>query len=213
VNLAVAFGGLLAIGCTGETTGSGKPRADGGPLTETGAMPDGGSLTEGGITEAGTPGVGKVVISQVYGGGGGTDAMLTHDFVELFNQGTVPISLSGWSLQYASATGTGNFGATDTQLAPLPDVSLATGQYFLLQLAQGTAGTTALPTPDFVDPTPINMSATAGKIALVYGGDANRRRRLDGLRWGELLRRACARAGAVEHDGTLARRKRVPRYG
>ena len=44
---------------------------------------------------------------------------------------------------------------------------LRSGQYYLVQLAQGTAGTAPLPAPDFVDPTPINMSATGGKIALV----------------------------------------------
>ncbi len=36
-------------------------------------------------------------------------ASRTHDFIELFNRGTPPVSLSGWSLQYASAIGTGNF--------------------------------------------------------------------------------------------------------
>jgi hypothetical protein len=30
----------------------------------------------------------KVVISQVYGGGGNTGATYTHDFIELFNSGT-----------------------------------------------------------------------------------------------------------------------------
>ena len=55
-----------------------------------------------------------VVISQVYGGGGNTGATYTHDFIKLFNRGTSPVSLAGWSLQYASATGTGNFGATAT---------------------------------------------------------------------------------------------------
>ena len=32
-----------------------------------------------------------VVISQVYGGGGNTGATYTHDFVELFNRGSMPI--------------------------------------------------------------------------------------------------------------------------
>jgi hypothetical protein len=43
-----------------------------------------------------------VVISQVYGGGN-SGATYTHDFIELFNRGTVPISLAGWSVQYGSA--------------------------------------------------------------------------------------------------------------
>src|SRR5690606_39063040 len=64
--------------------------------------------------------------------------------------------------------GTGNFGANPGQLAELPDVSLAPGGYFLVQMAGGTTGA-PLPTPDFVDPTPINMAAGAGKVALVTG--------------------------------------------
>jgi hypothetical protein len=45
-----------------------------------------------------------IVISQVYGGGGNSGAIYTHDFIELFNRGTSSVSLNGWSLQYASAT-------------------------------------------------------------------------------------------------------------
>src|SRR6266540_3911508 len=60
-----------------------------------------------------------VVISQVYGGGGNTGAPYTHDLVELFNRGSATVSLAGWSVQYASALGAGNFGATPTQITPL----------------------------------------------------------------------------------------------
>lgn len=108
-----------------------------------------------------------LVISQVYGGGGNSGATYTHDFIELFNRGSAPVSLAGWSIQYASATGTGNFGANTGQLTELPAISLAPGQYLLVQEAQGSGGTTALPTPDVTDATPINMSGTGGKVALV----------------------------------------------
>jgi len=108
-----------------------------------------------------------IVISQVYGGGGNSGATYTHDFIELFNRGSSSVSLAGWSVQYASATGTGNFGANAGQLTELPSVSLAPGQYLLIQEAAGTGGTTALPTPDVTDATPINMSGTGGKVALV----------------------------------------------
>lgn len=107
-----------------------------------------------------------VVISQVYGGGGNSGAPFTHDFVELFNRGTTPVSLNGWSIQYASATGTGNFGASSTQLTELPNVTLQPGQYYLIQQAGGTVGV-ALPAPDLIDFTPIAMAAGAGKVALV----------------------------------------------
>ncbi|MBC7921370.1 MAG: ExeM/NucH family extracellular endonuclease [Ferruginibacter sp.] len=108
----------------------------------------------------------NVVISQVYGGGGNTGAPYQNDFVELHNRGTAPVSLAGWSVQYASATGTGNFGATSTQITELPNVTLQPGAYFLVQEAGGTVGK-ELPTPDFTDVTPINLSGTGGKVALV----------------------------------------------
>lgn len=110
----------------------------------------------------------SVVISQVYGGGGNTGAPYNADFVELFNRSAAPVSLAGMSIQYASATGTGNFGASTTQLTELPNVTMQPGQYFLVQQGSGTTGA-ALPTPDLVDATPIAMSATAGKVALATG--------------------------------------------
>jgi predicted extracellular nuclease len=108
------------------------------------------------------------VISEVYGGGGNSGAPYSSDFIELFNRGSAPVPLGGRSLQYASATGTGNLGASATQLTELPDVSLEAGQRFLVQEAGGATGAPP-PSPGFTDPTPINMSATAGKVALAEG--------------------------------------------
>ncbi len=107
-----------------------------------------------------------IVISQVYGGGGNSGGVFTNDFIELFNRGTTTVSLTGWSVQYASATGTGNFGSSTTLITPLFG-SLASGQYLLIQEAAGTTPSAALPTPDITDSTPINMSGTGGKVALV----------------------------------------------
>src|SRR5450756_324137 len=47
-----------------------------------------------------------IVISQVYGGGGNSGTTLRNDFIELINRGSTPITVTGWSVQYASATGT-----------------------------------------------------------------------------------------------------------
>lgn len=110
-------------------------------------------------------------ISQVYGGGGNTGAPLTNDFIEIFNAGTSAISLAGLSLQYASATGSGNFGASAAQLTELPSVLLQPGQYYLVQEAGGVNGS-PLPTADLVDATPIAMSAGSGKVALVIGTES-----------------------------------------
>jgi len=99
-----------------------------------------------------------VVISQVYGGGGNSGATLKNDFIELYNRGSVPVSLTGWSVQYASATGT-SWQKTDLTGTINP------GQYYLVRQAAGTGGTVNLPTPDATGS--IAMSATAGKVALV----------------------------------------------
>lgn len=101
---------------------------------------------------------GQVVISQVYGGGGNSGATLRNDFIELFNSGSTTIDLTGMSIQYASSTG--NF-TNRTNLSG----SIAPGKYYLIQQAQGSGGTTDLPTPDATGT--ITMSATAGKVALV----------------------------------------------
>ncbi len=116
-----------------------------------------------GAAEAVSP---NIVISQVYGGGGNTGAPFSNDYVELFNRGAAAASVNGWSLQYTSATGTGNLGSSATQLTELPDVSLAPGQYLLVEEASNAAVGDPLPAPDVIDPTPINMSATGGKVAL-----------------------------------------------
>lgn len=100
----------------------------------------------------------QVVISQIYGGGGNAGATYTHDFIELFNVGTTPQNLAGWSVQYTSASGT-SWAATS-----LTNHTLQPGQYYLVQQAQGAGGTTPLPTPDTSGT--LAMSGTAGKVLL-----------------------------------------------
>ena len=101
----------------------------------------------------------QVVISQVYGGGGNSGATYKNDFIEIFNRGTSPQSLAGWSVQYASSAG------SSWAVTNLTSVTLAPGQYYLIQESAGAGGTTSLPTPDASGG--ITMSATAGKVALV----------------------------------------------
>ncbi|MGW1025327.1 lamin tail domain-containing protein [Streptomyces sp. NPDC002577] len=104
-----------------------------------------------------------VVISQVYGGGGNTGAPYTNDFIELYNRGTSTVSLSGWTVQYASASGSS---WSKTTLSG----SIAPGHYFLVQQAAGSGTGSALPTPDATGT--IAMSATTGKVALVTSATA-----------------------------------------
>jgi uncharacterized protein len=123
-----------------------------------------GVLAGAGVTNA-TPSP-DLVISQVYGGGGNASAVFTNDYIEIFNRGTASASLNGLSLQYASATGTANFGVTN-QLTVLPNVSVSAGQYYLVQEASGGSVGVALPTADLS--SNINLAAGAGKVALVNG--------------------------------------------
>jgi hypothetical protein len=112
---------------------------------------------QGGITdEDGT----KLVISQIYGGGGNAGATYTNDFIEIFNRGNRSVSLNGISVQYSAATSTsGNYSVT-----VLPNVALQPGQYFLIQEAGGSTGV-PLPIPDATGS--IAMAAGTGKVALV----------------------------------------------
>ena len=112
-----------------------------------------------------------IVISQVYGAGGNVGALRTHDYVELYNRGPLALPLGNLSIQYASATGTGNFGSSSTMLTELPDFTLQPGQYFLIQEGSSATVGDPLPTADHVDPSPILMAAGAGKVALVSGDE------------------------------------------
>ena len=107
-----------------------------------------------------------IVISQVYGGGGNAGAPYKADYVELFNRGSIPVNIDGWSIQYAASTGT-VWSKTD-----LPSTILQPGQYFLIK--QNTDGTNGvpLPAPDLVAPTPVSMAAGEGKVALMSNQSA-----------------------------------------
>jgi hypothetical protein len=98
------------------------------------------------------------VVSQVYAGGGNSGAAYQNDFVELFNRGSSAVDLAGWTIQYATASG------TSWQATPLSG-SLAPGRHYLVQLASAAAVGAALPTPDATGTT--NLAASGGKIALV----------------------------------------------
>ena len=110
---------------------------------------------------------GGLVISQVYGGGGNAGAPLSSDYVELYNPSATDVPLTGLSIQYASAAGTGFFGANSSQLTELSG-TIQAGKYFLVGESAGATGA-AIPTADLTDPTPINLSGSAGKVALVTG--------------------------------------------
>ena len=106
-----------------------------------------------------------IVISQVYGGGGGSTGSPTYnsDFVELYNPTASAVSLSGMSIQYGSAGG--SFGTSASNIKALTG-TIQPGHYYLVSGSSGSVGGT-LPTPDEVGA--FSIAQAAGKVALVNG--------------------------------------------
>ncbi|MBU4335970.1 MAG: ExeM/NucH family extracellular endonuclease, partial [Actinobacteria bacterium] len=98
-----------------------------------------------------------VLLDEVYGGGGNSNAVYNRDFVELYNPGETAIDLSGWAVQYASSTG------SSWQVTMLSGTVPAGGSFLV---GEATGSNTALTgfTPDVSGS--IAMSGTGGKVAL-----------------------------------------------
>jgi DNA/RNA endonuclease G (NUC1) len=141
--LRIAAFGIAFVACTADriTAPAALPAQVGSPAAD--------------VAAASTSGV---VISQVYGGGGNSGATYKNDFIELYNGSSVTVSVAGWSVQYASTTGTGWAATALTG-------SIAPGHYYLVQESAGAGGTTSLPTPDAAGS--LTMASGAGKVALV----------------------------------------------
>ncbi len=110
---------------------------------------------------------GDVRIAQVYAGGGSSSATAAYkkDYVVLFNNGTADLNISGWVLEYGSATGT--WGSSTSNYFVLPEGTwIGQCQYLMVACAAaGTGGADFAVTPDFTT-TNMSMSATAGKVGL-----------------------------------------------
>ncbi len=105
-----------------------------------------------------------MVLNEVYGGGGNSGATYKNDFVELANRASAAKPVDGWSVQYISAGATGSW-----QVTALTG-SVSAGGLYLIGEAAGTGGTTDLPATQATGT--INMSATAGTVALVDNSTA-----------------------------------------
>jgi hypothetical protein len=108
-------------------------------------------------------GAGSVVVAEVFAAGGNSGAPYTNDYVELLNRGNGAVSVGGWTLQYASATGT-------TWQATALNGSIPAGGRYLVQLASGGTNGAALPAPDATGTS--NLAMTGGKVAVVSGATA-----------------------------------------
>jgi len=150
-----------------------------------------------------------VLLAEVYGGGGNAGATLGNDFVELANRGSASIAVDGWSVQYLPAA------PKPTSLWQVTALtgSVSPGGRYLVGQAKGAGGTLALPAPDAQGA--INMSGTAGTVALVRGAApltcltaadcVTNARVVDLLGYGDAVVREGAPAAAATNTTSLAR--------
>src|SRR5437868_4798378 len=76
---------------------------------------------------------GNIVVSQLFGGGGNGGAPYRNDYVELFNRSSSAVDVTGWTVQYATAS------STTWQRTALGG-TIQPGHYFLVQEGS-TSGT------------------------------------------------------------------------
>jgi hypothetical protein len=119
---------------------------------------------------------GPVRISQVYGGSGNLPgSTYRQDYIELHNFSPNPVSVAGWSIYVAPATG--NFGTNRYDIPALipgtsnPPTVPACG-YLLIAVGATSASGAAYPVAADLSTTNANLSGTNGKIALISGGNA-----------------------------------------
>lgn len=101
---------------------------------------------------------GAVRISQIYAQGGSNASRPRADFIELYNAGTTPVNLAGWTIQFASPTT-----ASWTSI-PLSGI-IAPRSYRLIQIGNSAVLGTNL-TPDILSQPNIGLDSASGKVAL-----------------------------------------------
>ena len=145
------------------------------------------SLVATPLTATANPAGTGLVISEVYGGGGNAGATYTNDFIELYNPTASAVDVSGWSVQYRSATG------NTAQVTPLTG-SIPAGAHYLVQEASTAAVGSPLPTPDATG----NISMAGSERRRASGVEPDRVHHSGQPRGGH-ERRARRRGGLRDH--------------
>ena len=117
---------------------------------------------------------GAVRISQAYAGGGGGSSSYLYDYVELFNSSAVPVDISGWTIEYGSATG--NWGSSSGNIYTFPAGTLIQPcKYLLIQTGGVSTSPSAQPFPVPADlvTAGLGMGNTNGKLALFNAVNSN----------------------------------------
>jgi len=109
-----------------------------------------------------------VRISQVYGGGGSTATApapaFNQDFVELYNASNAPVDISGWALEYGSATGSWGSYIDNYYVFPVGSVIPPCSYVLVGGKLLVTYTGAALPAVDYL--ANFSASATGGKFGL-----------------------------------------------
>jgi uncharacterized protein (TIGR02145 family) len=100
----------------------------------------------------------KINISQVYTRAGLIQDSYYHQFIELFNPGTEPVDVTGWSVQYADSM------SNTWQMTPLQG-TIQPRSFYLIRQAFKPLGSKYLPATTLQGS--IHMNTNSGKVALV----------------------------------------------
>ncbi len=103
---------------------------------------------------------GNLVIAEVFGGAGAGSSTFNQDYIVLFNRTAVPISLDGYSIQFAPS------GGSSWNINPFFGGHVVKPHgYFLIAVGPPSGTGAALPPQDFMASGNINTSS--GKVALM----------------------------------------------
>ncbi|MFF2271672.1 ExeM/NucH family extracellular endonuclease [Agromyces sp. NPDC058136] len=108
-----------------------------------------------------------VVINEVYTRGGSNFQPYSGKFVELFNPTGADVSLSGWSLQYRSATSTGAASGVGALSG-----TIKAGGYFLIGMPGNNNGNVGAALPTVDASVSLNPSGTNGSLFLAKTASA-----------------------------------------
>lgn len=117
---------------------------------------------------------GPVRLSQVYAGGGGSTSSYLYDYIELFNSSAAAVDISGWTVEYGSATGAWGSSSANIYTFPVGTV-IQPCKYLLIQTGSMSSSPSAQPFPVPADlvTTGLGMGNTNGKAALFNAVNSN----------------------------------------
>lgn len=143
----------------------------------------------------------QVVISQVWGGGGARSDGPDSDLVELFNAGTTPVNLAGFSLQFRNQQSTSSWTARTLSGTIQPK------RYVLVKAFTPIAPSGFAVSADVTLAPSFDFSVNRGQIALVNGtaalasaGCPNASQYMDFFGYGDNLGSGCTSSGTFCSD-------------